>query len=205
MMAIQNSQAPRGQNENPGAGKQYADERDRQVASFFLKSEGDYGHDVRRREYADEHYDRGNERQDAEDGIRHARGLFFVILGQQFGIDGNERSGKRALAEDVLKKVGNAKGGAESIAFRGAAEVVGEDALPHQADDAADENSGADKECRAARAGRRWFRGDGWFNSRGGAYLFDSFAGDRPGRFVSGDFAVSCQRAYSFILLRRVL
>ena len=66
-------------------------------------------------------------------------------MGQQFRVDGDERSGKRAFAENVLKEVGNPKRRAERVASGGAAEVVGEDALPDQTDDAADENSGADQ------------------------------------------------------------
>ena len=79
-----------------------------------------------------------------------------------------------------------------------------EDSLADEADDATDENSGADEECGPARARRRRFRGSGRFQWCG-ANLFDSFTGDRTGGFIGGDFAVSCQRAYSFILLRSVL
>ena len=81
---------------------------------------------------------------------------------------------------------------------------MSEDTLADQANDAADENSGADEDGGTACAWRCWFRWWRWFDSRG-AYLFDSFTGNRAGRFIGGDFAVSCQRAYSFILLRSVL
>ena len=76
-----------------------------------------------------------------------------------------------------------------------------EDTLADQADDAADENPGADKERRASGAGRSWFRGFGGFS----ADLFDSFTGDCSWRSIRDDLGVSCQRAYSFILLRSVL
>ena len=79
-----------------------------------------------------------------------------------------------------------------------------EDSLADQADDATDENPSADEECGSTGARRRWFRGSGRFQWCG-AYLFDSFTGDRTGGFIGGDFAVSRQRAYSFILLRSVL
>jgi hypothetical protein len=103
-----------------------------------------------------------------------------------------------------LQEVGNAKRGAKSVAFGGTAEVVREDSLTDEADNAADENSGADEECGAASAGRSGFRGCGRFQRRC-ANLFDSFTRNRAGGLIGGDFAVSCQRAYSFILLRSVL
>jgi hypothetical protein len=103
-----------------------------------------------------------------------------------------------------LQEVRNAKRRAERIAFSGAAEVVREDSLSDQADDPADQDSGADEECGAAGAGRRGLRRCGRFQ-RGRANLFDSFTGCRTGGLIGGDFAVSRQRAYSFILLRSVL
>jgi hypothetical protein len=103
-----------------------------------------------------------------------------------------------------LQKVWNAKRRAERVAFGGTAEVIGEDALPDETDDAADENAGADEERRSTSAGRRRF----WFCGRlrnRCADLFDSFSGDRAGRLIGGDFGVARQRAYSFILFRSVL
>ena len=204
MMTIQNSQTPRRKHEDTRTGKQYPDERDRQRTPFIFKTSRDDRHDVRGREHTDEHDDRGHKRKDAEDRIRDTRRFLFIILGQQLCVDRNERRGQRSLAEDVLQEVWNAKRGAERVAFTGTAEVVRKDSLPDQTDDAADENSGADKECRTCCARRRWFRWS-WRFASGRAYLFDSFTGDRGGRFVSGDFGVSCQRAYSFILFRSVL
>jgi hypothetical protein len=81
---------------------------------------------------------------------------------------------------------------------------VREDALADQSDDAANENPGADKKRGAPGAGRRRFRRCSRFEWRG-SYLFDSFTGDRTGGPVCGDFGVSGQRAYSFILLSSVL
>jgi hypothetical protein len=101
-------------------------------------------------------------------------------MGQQLRVDGNERSGERAFAENVLQEVRNTKGRAERVAFCRSSEVVREDALANQADDAADENSGADEERGAPGAGWCcfcWSRGFEWRRS----YLFDSFTGDRTG------------------------
>lgn len=204
MMAVQNSQAPRREHEHAGAGEEDPDERDRQVSSLIFKTGGDDCHDVRRGEHADQNDHGGDEREDPEDRIRNPCGFLFVVLGQQPGIDRNERSGKCAFAEDVLQEVGNAKRRAEGVAFRGAAEIVGEDSLPDETDDPADENSRTDEERRSTSAGWFWFRRRRWFDTRG-ADLFDSFTGYSAGRFVRGDFGVSGQRAYSFILLRSVL
>ena len=174
------------------------------MPSFFLKSGGDDSHNVRRREYADQHDYGSDESQNAEHCVCRFRRLFFVFLGQQLRVDRNERSGECAFAEDVLKEVRNTKGRAKCVALRRAAEVVRENALADEADDAANQNSGANEERRAPGAGRCCFRRCGWFEWRR-AYLFDSFTGDRTGGFVGGDFGISCQRAYSFILLRSVL
>lgn len=137
---------------------------------MIFKTGGDDRDDVRCGEYADENNHRSDEREDAEDGVRDARRFLLVVLGQQFCVDGNERRGECALAEDVLQEVWDAKRGAECVAFAGTAEVMSKDSLPDQADDATDENPRADKErgpsgagrvCGLGDVGRRWSRGRG--------------------------------------------
>ena len=69
-------------------------------------------------------------------GAGHAARFLLVPFGQQARIDRNEGSGEHAFAEQILQEIGNAKGRRESIGGVELAEVMREDALPHQPDDA---------------------------------------------------------------------
>ena len=66
--------------------------------------------------------------------------FLLVALGQQARVHRDEGGGKHAFAKQILQEIGDAKGGVESIGVIELAEVVREDALPHQPDDAADQN-----------------------------------------------------------------
>jgi hypothetical protein len=70
----------------------------------------------------------------------------LVFARQKIGVDGDERGGKRALAEHVLQEIRNSKSRVESISGEGNSEVVTEHPLPDHANDATYQNSGADHE-----------------------------------------------------------
>ncbi len=78
----------------------------------------------------------------AGDSARRAPRLFVLFARQQAGVDGNERGGEHAFAEQVLQEIGDAEGGPEGVRRVGIAEVVREDAVADQAGDAAQEDSG---------------------------------------------------------------
>src|SRR5205823_5914293 len=90
--------------------------------------------------------DRSRQRKEREHRIGDSRGFLFFAASQQVRIDGNERCRKRAFAEDVLEKVGDAESGAEGAGRVGKAQVVSEHPLANDADDSTNQNAGADHE-----------------------------------------------------------
>src|SRR4029079_11665356 len=85
--------------------------------------------------------------------------FFFVATGEQLRIDGDERSRERAFAEDILQKVWNSKRGAERAGSIGRAQVMRKNSLPDDTNDATDQNSHSDQQCRSPGAFlgfRRW-------------------------------------------------
>ena len=79
--------------------------------------------------------------------------VFVVAQASQSGINRNERRRKNALAEEILKKIGNAKRRIERVGEVGEPEVMSQSALPNEADQAAQQDSGSDEESRARRRG----------------------------------------------------
>ena len=98
---------------------------------------------------------RRGEREDRAHRAGDAAGFLLVALREQARVDGNERCGEHAFAEQVLQKIRDAEGGVEGIGLVELAEVVGEDALPDQSDDAADQNPRGDQK-RVAAACSLW-------------------------------------------------
>ena len=87
---------------------------------------------------AGQHEQRDHEGEKRADRAGHAIGLAPLAARDERGVDGNEGRGERALAEQVLEKVGNAERGVERVGGVGLqAEVVREDAQPHEAGQAA--------------------------------------------------------------------
>ena len=69
----------------------------------------------------------------------------FLAGCQKVGVDGDEGGRQGSFAEQVLKQVRNFQGGLEGVGCVRIPEVVGEEALPHQPDDAAEKNARSDE------------------------------------------------------------
>ena len=139
-MAIQNAERPRGEYQQSGAGEEDADQPDGQFALGSSKpgamTQIRYG--VSRTPMSTI-TDVASARIAAH-RAGDAAGFLLVSLGEQARIHRDEGCGKHTFAEQVLQEIGDTKGGVEGIGFIELAEVMGEDALPHQSDDAADQN-----------------------------------------------------------------
>jgi len=152
-MTIEDSQAPRGKNQQAGAGKENAHQPNRQFAFFTVKSGGDQVNQIGSGQDSEQHEDRGRQGQQRGDGAGGSPGLFVVIPREQSGVDRNERSGENSFAKHILQKIGNSECGAEGVCCVRVAEVVREDAVADQACDAAEENTGCDQERVALGCG----------------------------------------------------
>ena len=137
-MAVQHAETPRRQDQQPGARKQHADDRHRQIAFLAGEARRDHGAERGRGDDAsqDDHGD--DQREQGADGTRHAVGFARLAAREQRRVDRNERRGERPLAEQVLEEVGDAETGGEGVGGVALqAEIVREDALPDEAGDPA--------------------------------------------------------------------
>ena len=151
-MAIQNAERPRGEHQQSGAGEQDAHQPDGEFALGAFETRGDDPDQVRRQQDTDQHEHRRGQRQDRADRSGYAAGFLLVALGEQARVHGNEGRGKHAFAKQILQEIRDAKGGVERIGLIELAEVMGKDALPHQSDDAADQNPRGHQKSVAAGA-----------------------------------------------------
>ena len=139
-MAVENSETPGGEHQQSGAGKQDAHQPDGEFALGAFETRRDDPDQVRRQQDTDQHEHGRGERQDRAHRSGHAAGFLLVALGEQARVHRNEGRGEHAFAEQVLQEIRDAEGGVEGIGLIELAEVVRKDALPHQSDDAADQN-----------------------------------------------------------------
>ena len=154
-MAVEHAEAPRGEHEQPRAGEKYLDEPDRPFAPFAFEAVSDETDQIGRRQNSDEDKDGSDEREQGEDCSGDAACFPLVFVREQLGVDRDERSGERAFAEDVLEEVRDFEGGVEGVFGGGVAEVVGEDALADESDDATEKNPCADEKSVLARRALR--------------------------------------------------
>src|SRR6185437_893621 len=116
---------------------------------------GDYVDQRRSRQHSGQYQRGGDQYQQRSYRAGDLVGFFFIRLRPQSCINGNERRGEHAFAEQVLQKVRDAKGGAESVGRIGVPEIVGKDAVPQQSRNAAQEDAGSNQSRRASNAGSR--------------------------------------------------
>ena len=139
-MAVQDAQAPGGEDEEPHAREQDAHDADGELADLALESGSHEPDDRGRGQDADGDDHADGEREQGGHDSGHAARQRFVLLREQPRIDGDEGRGEDTFAEEVLEEVRDAKGGLEGAGGVGVAEIVGEDALAHEAGDAAEED-----------------------------------------------------------------
>ena len=81
----------------------------------------------------------------------------MALLRMEPRIHRDEGRRKHALAEEVLQKIGNAKRGAKCVRGIGVAEVVRKDAIAHQPDQTAEQNTDSyEKRMRLCGCAAGW-------------------------------------------------
>jgi hypothetical protein len=152
VVTVENAEAPRGQHQQPRAGKQNPNQLDRQLAFRAGKSGRDCRNQQRRGEHAEEHQHRDDERPERTDRAGNMVGLLAVAARDERGVHGDERRGQRAFTEQVLQKVGNPKRRVERIrGVRFEAEVVREDLEANEPGEPAEKNARGDEDGAAPR------------------------------------------------------
>ena len=152
-MAVQDAEAPGRQHQQPGAGKQDADEQRSSARACRPLKPGamtaiSSGVGERRRR-APAPRRRSASRAPTAPATRSASRR--SPRAEQRRVDGDERRRQRALAEQVLEKVRDAERGVERVGgVRLQAEVVREDAQPDEAGDAAQQDARRRRRTRPA-------------------------------------------------------
>jgi len=167
-MAIEDAQAPRGTNQKPGTRKKDANQKDGQVALFAVETRSDSFDEPGSSEDAKKDKKRSREGQQGGDGTGGAAGFFLVVARKQTGVDGDEGSGKNALAKQILQEIRNAQGGLENVGSGGITKIVCKDAFANEPGNAAEKNPGGYQRSGSADARffclllcRNWFSIDG--------------------------------------------
>jgi hypothetical protein len=158
-VAIEDAEAPRRQHQHADAGKQHADDLDRQEPLVAVKTRRDRADEERRRHDADQNEDGDDEREQRRDRAGDAVRLAPFTACEERRVDRDERRGQRALAKQVLQHVRNPQRGVERVGgIVTQPEIMREHALADQASDPAEQNPGRDEDGSSgtlARAGRQ--------------------------------------------------
>src|SRR5208337_1703036 len=98
-VAVQDTKAPGGADEQARAGKEYAHKENGELALFTMEAGGDGVNQPRGGENAEKHKHRSAEGEKRGDGASGLARFFFIVAGQQTRINRNEGSGKHAFAK----------------------------------------------------------------------------------------------------------
>ncbi len=139
-VAVQDSQAPRGEHQQANSREKNADQLDGKPARLAVEAGRDHRDEPGCGQHAHQYQDGGDQRQDGKHGACHPSGLIFLALRHQLGVHRNERGGEHALAEQVLQDIGDAYRGAERVRNIRNSEEVGQSPAANQSGDAAQEN-----------------------------------------------------------------
>ena len=158
-VAVEDAEAEGREDEEAGSGEEDPDEPYRQLAPLAREAGREEVDEEGRREDAERGEEDGEEREERPGGPRRPPRLLHPPLAEEAGVDRDERSRERAFAEEVLEDVRGAQRRPEGVGRHRAAEVVGEDALPNEPREAAQEYAGPDEEgVRRRGAPRRAHR-----------------------------------------------
>ena len=97
---------------------------------------------------------RAAEMNRAQGGTREASGFFLPPLLQELGIHRDERRGQGPLPQEILQHVGKAQRRPPGIGEVAGPEPVGEDPVPDEAEDTAQEDARTDEERGTGHPGR---------------------------------------------------
>src|SRR5215510_3695221 len=149
-MAVKDSQAPGGQNQQSDAGKEDANKLDGQPARLTVKSGGNSVDQIGRCQDSGEDQGRRDQRKQGKDCACNPSRVFSFLLGYQLGINRYKRCRQDAFAKEVLQKVGDAHRRAKCVGGIIESEEMGKDPITNQAGDAAEKNTGCNQKSAAS-------------------------------------------------------
>ena len=169
MVAVQDPEAERREDEQRRSREEDADQQDGERALVAREAGSDGVDEERRRGDADHRERGGDDGEQSGDGAGDLARFLLVALRAERCVDRDERGAEDAFPEKVLEEVGNLEGGVVRVGRVGGAEVVPEDALPDESRETAEEDPGGDERgsalasrpFRRSRRSRRHFLGRG--------------------------------------------
>ncbi len=151
-VAVENTEAPGGSDEEAGAREEDAHKENGELAFFTVETWGDGFNQPRSREHSEKNEHRSAKREQSSDGTGGFARFFLIAAGKEVGVDRNEGGGQDAFAEEILEKIRDTESGFKDVSGVGVAEIVGEDAIADKSSDAAEEDAGGDEKGEAAGA-----------------------------------------------------
>ena len=149
-VAVQHPKAPGRHDEQARAREKNPYNLDRELTLRAAETGGDRIDEKRCREHTHEHQHGNNHRQQRCHSAGDAVGLVTFVTREKRCIHRNERRGQRALAEQILQKVGDAKRRAERVGgVRLQTEIPREIMLPDEPGDPAEQDARRDEGGRA--------------------------------------------------------
>src|SRR5207248_8875448 len=158
VMAVEDTDAEGGEDEQRDAGKEDPDEDDGEGARVSVETGSDQIEQPGRRGYPDQRQRAGQKRQQPGAGAGYLARFPFFAAPAQRRIDGDEAGGEHALTEQVLQEVRDAQRGRVGVRGGRRREVIAEHALADQPGDPAQEDPCRDEQRRGAFA-RGYLRG----------------------------------------------
>ena len=108
-MTVQDAEAPRRHHEQPSAWEQNPDDQNGQLALLSSESRCNDDEEHRSEDDAQQHDDRGNQRQQSRDRAGNLTGFLAIATREQVRVYRDERRRKRALPEQILQEVRDSK------------------------------------------------------------------------------------------------
>ena len=121
-MGVEDAEAPGREDEEADPGEEDPGQGDGELESSPREARGQEHGEGPGQHEADDHQRAGQHGQEAGYRAGHPAGLLLLALGQEAGVDRDERAGQHALAEQVLEQVRDAQGGPEGVDGRPDAE-----------------------------------------------------------------------------------
>src|SRR5688572_16314453 len=109
-MAIQYAEAPRRKHQQAGAREENPNDLDGEFSFRSNESGSNHSNEHWRRENTKQNKKRNNQRQQRRNSSGQTICFAPIAAGDQRRIYGNERSRKRAFAEQILKEIRDSKG-----------------------------------------------------------------------------------------------
>ena len=147
-MAVENPEAPGGKHQEAGSREQDPHQPGYHLPLGAVETHRDDRGNCGSEGHSQGNQDRDRHPEESRHRARYLPGFLPALLGVEPGVHRNERGAQHPFAEQILEEIGNPEGRGERIRRIGETQVVGQDALPDETGDPAEQNPGGNQRCR---------------------------------------------------------